>query len=109
RKKIREYGGYGPVEHGWMNVMKIAYILGEEKWIDICKEALQFKYSIPDYKLQELYDVSLEIATPERELLKEKFKYTLDEILIKARKEGIAGMGSWDSRIGEDPLTDGEN
>jgi len=116
RKKIREYGGYGEVEHGWMNVMKTAYILGEEKWIDICRDALQFKHNVPDYKMQELYDVSLESATPEREALKGKFKYTLDEILIKARKEGISGMkdnynrkgmlthSGWDTRVGEDPL-----
>ncbi len=106
RKKIREYGGYSPVEHGWMNVMKIAYILGEEKWIDICKEALQFKHSVPDYKMQELYDLALEVATPEREKLAGKFKYTLDEILIMAREEEIPGMEKWDTRVGEDPLGD---
>ena len=87
-----------------MNVMKIAYILGEEKWIDICREALQFKHNVPDYKMQELYDVALSVATPERERLEGRFKYTLDEILVKARLEGIAGMDSWDTRIGKDPL-----
>ena len=99
-----------------MNVMKIAYILGEEKWIDICRDALQYKHNIPDYKMQELYDVSLEVATPEREKLAGKFKYTLDEILIQARTSEFPGMmdhydrdgnltySGWDTRIGEDPL-----
>ncbi len=104
RRKIREYGGFSTVEHGWMNVMKIAYILGKDKWIDICREALQHKHRVPDYKMKELYELSLEVATPERELLEKKFKYTLDEILIKARKEEIAGMSNWDSRIGCDPI-----
>ena len=84
--------------------MKIAYILGEDKWIDICREALQHKHRVPDYKMKELYELSLEVATPEREKLEKKFKHTLDEILIKARVEEIVGMSNWDSRMGEDPL-----
>ena len=116
RKKIREYGGYSTGEHGWMNVMKIAYILGKEKWIDICRDALTFKHSIPEYKMEELYKVSLDVATPERERLEGKFKYSLDEILIKGRKARIPGLVDnyntkgeltsigWDTRVGEDPL-----
>lgn len=104
RKKIREYGGYEVSEHDRMNVMKIAYILGGDKWIDICRDALVYKHNIPEYKIVELYDLAKRVATPEREKLKGKFKYTLDDILIKGRVEGIAGMEKWDDRIGPDPL-----
>jgi len=104
RKKIREYGGYSEVEHGWMNVMQTAYILGGEKWIDICRDALQYKHNIPDYKMSELYDVALRVATPERERLRGKFRRSLDDVLTWARKEEIVGLENWDVRIGDDPL-----
>ena len=115
RKKEREYGGYSTGEHGWMNVMKIAYLLGGEKWSSICREALQFKHRVPEYKMEELYKVAVDCATPERERLEGKFKYSLDEVLTMARKTGIVGMedkyhkgewvsSGWDTRIGEDPL-----
>jgi len=105
RKKVREYGGYDPTEHGWMNVLKIAYILGGDKWIDICQDALMYKHlTIRPEKMEEMYKLALKVAGPERKKLKPKFKYKLDDILIRARVEGIAGMEKWDARIGDDPL-----
>jgi hypothetical protein len=100
--KIQEFGGYNWQEHGHMNIYKIAYILGEEKWTKICNTSLKECGSRHDE--DKLMGVAIEEAKPIREQLSDKFIYSLDSILTMARKEKIPGMEHWFKPIGNDPL-----
>jgi glycosyltransferase involved in cell wall biosynthesis len=100
--KIQEFGGYNWQEHGHMNIYKIAYILGEEKWTKICNTSLKECGSRHDE--DKLMGVAIEEAKPIRKELEGRFIYSLDDILTMARKEKIPGMEHWFKPIGKDPL-----
>jgi hypothetical protein len=101
--KIQEHGGYSWQEHGRMNIYKIAYILGEEKWAKICRKSIA-EESGEHPGEDKLLELAIEQAKPIREELAPKFKYTLEEVLTSARKEKLPGMENWFDPIGPDPL-----
>lgn len=103
-KKIREYGGWSWSEHGARNVLMIAYILGDEKWLEICYEALVKKHG--QRRLPQLKESAKETVdkTGTREWLRNAQKFSLDEVLTTARKDRIEGMDNWFDKIGPDPL-----
>jgi len=98
QKKIDEYGGLSWSEHGIRNVLMVAYILGDVKWLDIC-----CKYTGASGKLKQ-NAVEVVDATGQRERLRNKQIMTLDEVLTMARREKIPGMENWFDPIGDDPL-----
>jgi len=104
--KIREYGGYSWHEHGMRNVLMIAYILGDEKWLNICYDALVKKHN--PRRLPELKTSAIEVVDSEptkiRSWLRNHQECSLDEVLINARKNRIAGLENWYDKIGRDPL-----
>jgi len=103
--KIKEYGNWSWSEHGARNVFMVAYILGDMKWLDICYEALMKKHGrrrLPQLKESAIQTVD---KTGTREWLRDAEKYSLDEVLMTARKEKILGMEHWFSKIGKDPLS----
>ena len=105
-EKRQEYGGLSWHEHGKRNVLMIAYILGEEKWLNLCKEAVQASNELVESAKETVHKY------PAYKLLREKEVYGLDELLTTARysnhlddtDEKIWGMEKWDKRIGVDPL-----
>ena len=104
KRKIEEYGGYSWHEHGMRNVLMVAYILGDEKWLNICYDTLTKKHNPP--RLAELKQSAVETVDKDgtREWLRNKQEYSLDEILIRARKERIPGMENWSDGVCKDPL-----
>jgi len=103
-KKIKEYGNLSWSEHGARNVFMIGYILGDMKWLDICYEALLRKHGKRRLPMLRQSAIDTVDATGTREWLRNEEKFTLDEVLIAARKEKIAGMENWFDKIGPDPL-----
>ena len=102
KTKIDEAGGYSWGEHGHMNVYKVAYILGGDKWANICNVSLKECGSRSDE--DKLMKIAIEQVEPVKERLSDKFIYSLDDVLTHARKEHIPGMENWLSPIGPDPL-----
>jgi hypothetical protein len=101
--KRQEYGGYSWQEHGHMNIYKAAYILGEDKWLNICNKSIKEESGgFPNEDT--LVALAKEQAIPVREHLADKFIYDLDTVLTNARKERIPGMVNWFNPIGPDPL-----
>ena len=102
--KIQEYGGWSWSEHGTCNVMKIAYILGGEKWLGLVYGVLVKKHGIR--RLPELRDLAVQVVddSGDRDRLLDQQEVTLDEVLTRARKEKIPGMEHWYDPIGPDPL-----
>lgn len=112
RKKLREYSimqsdgmplELSWQEHGWRNVLMVAYVLGELKWLNLCENALNFKHGNPR-TMSSIKESAIELATPIRESLEDRFEKTIDEVLIESRKNKLPGMENWDSRMGPDPL-----
>jgi glycosyltransferase involved in cell wall biosynthesis len=102
-QKINEYGGFSWGEQGRMNIYKVAYILGEDKWLNICAKSIN-EESGGHADEERLIALAKEQAKPVREQLVNKFIYSLDDILTMARKEKIPGMENWFGPIGPDPL-----
>lgn len=102
--KIKEYGGWSWSEHGTCNIMKIAYILGGEKWLGLCYGTLVKKHGIR--RLPQLRDLAVQVVeeSDEKNRLLNQQEMTLDEVLTWARKEHIPGMEHWYDPIGPDPL-----
>jgi len=101
-KKIEEYGGFSWGEHGHMNVYKIAYILGEDKWTSICNNS--FKECGSGFNEDKLKEIAIEQVKETRNKLVDRLIYSLDDILTMARKQKICGMENWFNPIGPDPL-----
>ena len=103
QRKMAEYGGWSWHEHGIRNVFMVAYILGDEKWLDICQKYISRKHG---RKFEELRRSAVETvdATGQRERLRNRQQMSLDEVLTKARKDRIPGMENWFAFIGKDPL-----
>jgi len=101
--KIKEYGGWSWSEHGVMNVMKIAYILGGEKWLDICYSTMLKKHG--RRRIPKLKEIAVEVVeeSGERDRLLGMAECTLDEVLTNARRDGLPGMNHWYDPIGPDP------
>jgi hypothetical protein len=103
--KIREYGGLSWGEHGLRNVLMVAYVLGGEKWIQLCADHLGVKRK--DDKADRMIDsatVNVENYFDENGDPRKKFKYTLDEVLTALRRDRVMGMENWYNGIGVDPL-----
>ncbi len=111
--KRAEYGGHSWHWHGLRNVFMIAYILGGEKWLNICCAEAEKRNQ---RELTDIRESAYETAFEERLnlLSNPNLVYeTLDDILMKARVSNkyrahelgrIWGMENWDDRIGEDPI-----
>lgn len=85
------------------NAMLCAYTLGGDKWIDILKESW-LERGTKKYVIDGIYEEVKQTATEERKWVEQNAKYTLDEVLINARKNKVAGMEDWLDAIGSDPL-----
>jgi hypothetical protein len=111
--KRAEYGGKSWHWHGVRNVFMIAYILGGEKWLDICcaqsakRNGEKFVEDIRESAIETAFEERLKLLSNPNLMFE-----TIDDILIYARRssrlgqeEGhVWGMENWDKRIGEDPL-----
>lgn len=103
-EKIKEYGGWSWSEHGVGNVFKIAYILGGDKWLDLCYGVMIRKHGVR--RLPQMKKLAVEVVeeSGEKDRLERMSEMTLDEVLTIARKQRIPGMENWFSKIGPDPL-----
>jgi len=107
-KKRNEYGGWSWYQHGVRNVLMVAYILGDEKWLDICYEELLKR----DKNLAFLKKSAVQVVDESgaRKKLRNVQERSLDEMLVMARKSiktrlnKVWGMENWDKRLGADPL-----
>jgi len=102
-RKIDEYGGFSWHQHGMRNVLMIAYILGDAKWLKLCLQTLEKRHSRKLCKLRRSAIQTVR-ASGELKRLRDQQEMTLDEVLTKARKEHIMGMEQWYDGIGKDPL-----
>ena len=105
QRKIKEYGGLSWGEHGLRNVLMVAYVLGGEKWINLCAAHLKVKRK--DDKATRFLEDAVKTVEDHFELNgdpRKKFKFTLDEVLTSLRTGYVMGMEQWLPDIGVDPL-----
>jgi hypothetical protein len=104
KAKIKEYGGFTWSQHGARNVLMIAYILGGQKWFNICLEALRKKHGDRRMKVVHESAVRNEEMHKMHDWLLSEAEMTLDEVLTMTRKNRILGMENWHKEIGPDPI-----
>ncbi|MCK5643630.1 MAG: hypothetical protein KAJ19_22715, partial [Gammaproteobacteria bacterium] len=90
-------------DHVICNAMICAYTLGGEKWLQILYDNWHKKLR-SKWLLNGIRDYAREVSRPEYEWVQRNKLYSLDEVLIKARKEEWKGMENWNPEIGDDPL-----
>ena len=104
--KIKEYGGHSWQWHGRRNVLMVAWILGGDKWMRICYDAL-WKPS-DNWASSEIVQSALATVQGDDARTLQWFRahreMSLDDVLTMARRERIPGMENWFDEIGKDPL-----
>jgi len=91
-------------DHLICNAMICAYTLGGDKWLDIVYDTWAKKMR-SKYVLKGIKAYAKSEAEEEYNWVQNNMEHTLDEILIKARKDRIKGMENYPTELlGEDPL-----
>jgi len=92
------------IDHLICNAMNCAYTLGGEKWLDILYDSWAPKIR-SKYILKGIREHARKVSEEERKWIINNCEYTLDEVLIEARKNRVDGMENWLSQVGDDPLS----
>jgi len=82
-----------------------AVTLGGERWLKILTDSWLQKVA-SKYVVEGIAEDARNVAQSEREWVEKNAKFTLDEVLIRARKDKVAGMERWPTDILglDDPL-----
>jgi hypothetical protein len=85
------------------NALICGYTLGGEKWLNLMRDSWLERVA-SRYVVNGIVEDARRVAEEERKWLEANAKYTLDEVLINARRNKIPGLEVWEPRISEDPL-----
>lgn len=104
QRKVEQYGGLSPSEHGVRNVLMVAHILGGNWWRRTCKSALEKKHNREMDDLE--YSAITEVNEREDEVrwFWNHQQQSLTDFLTEARKHRLLGMEKWFHKLGDDPL-----
>jgi len=92
-------------DHLIRNAHICAFTLGNERWLKILTDSWLQKVA-SKYVVEGIAEDARNVAQSEREWVEKNAKFTLDEVLIRARKDKVADMERWPTDILglDDPL-----